>query len=120
MWRFELDRRRFLTSSAYSVAAAALPLPYVEEIAERTAAAATGHTAGMADVAAVRDMVRVFSEWSCIPSVAASGLADFNATTGKGVLVSVNSSLDSLTPTEMQGEVLGVMAKKVYDRAQYS
>ncbi|MGW3012079.1 trypsin-like serine peptidase [Streptomyces sp. NPDC001219] len=47
-------------------------------------------------------------------------LADFNATTGKGVLVSVNSALDSLTPTQMQGEVLGAMAKKVYDRAQRS
>ena len=47
-------------------------------------------------------------------------LADFNATTGKGVLVSVNSALDSLTPTEMQGEVLGATAKKVYDRAQHS
>ncbi|QEV56645.1 peptidase [Streptomyces platensis] len=46
-------------------------------------------------------------------------LADFNATTGKGTLVSVNSALDSLTPTEMQGEVLGVTAKKVYDRAQH-
>ncbi|MFI5525292.1 trypsin-like serine peptidase [Streptomyces platensis] len=46
-------------------------------------------------------------------------LADFNATTGKGTLVSVNSALDSLTPTEMQGEVLGAMAKKVYDRAQH-
>ncbi|MGW2413069.1 trypsin-like serine peptidase [Streptomyces tubercidicus] len=45
-------------------------------------------------------------------------LADFNATTGKGVLVSVNSALDSLTPTEMQGELLGATAKKVYDRAQ--
>lgn len=46
-------------------------------------------------------------------------LADFNATTGKGTLVSVNSALDSLTPTEMQGEVLGTTAKKVYDRAQH-
>ncbi|WP_432143269.1 trypsin-like serine peptidase [Streptomyces sp. bgisy084] len=45
-------------------------------------------------------------------------LADFNATTGKGTLVSVNSALDSLTPTEMQGEVLGDTAKKVYERAQ--
>ncbi|MGW8558056.1 tetratricopeptide repeat protein [Streptomyces tubercidicus] len=62
MWRFELDRRRFLTSSAYSVAAAALPLTYVQEIADRTAAARSGHTVGMAEVAAVRDMVRVFSE----------------------------------------------------------
>lgn len=47
-------------------------------------------------------------------------LADFNTTTGKGVLVSVNSSLDSLTPTEMQGEALGATAKKVYDQAQHS
>ncbi len=39
MWRFELDRRRFLTTSAYSVAAAALPLSYIQEIAERTVAA---------------------------------------------------------------------------------
>ncbi|MFF3547482.1 hypothetical protein ACFYXD_37325 [Streptomyces platensis] len=62
MWRFELDRRRFLTSSAYSVAAAALPLTYVQEIADRTAAARSGHTVGMAEVAAVRDMVRAFSE----------------------------------------------------------
>ncbi|MFJ1747895.1 trypsin-like serine peptidase [Streptomyces sp. NPDC088116] len=46
-------------------------------------------------------------------------LADFNATTGKGTLVSVNSSLDSLTPTEMQGEVLGATAEQVYDRAQH-
>lgn len=45
-------------------------------------------------------------------------LADFDATTGKGVLVSVNSSLDSLTPTKMQGEVFRGTAKKVYDRAQ--
>ncbi|MGB8942109.1 MAG: trypsin-like serine protease [Streptomyces sp.] len=45
-------------------------------------------------------------------------LADFNATTGKGVLVSVNSSLDSLAPTKMYGEVWGATAKKVYDRAQ--
>ncbi|MEV7384315.1 hypothetical protein [Streptomyces lydicus] len=62
MWRFELDRRRFLTTSAYSVAAAALPLTYVQEIADRTAAARSGHAVGTAEVAAVRDMVRVFSE----------------------------------------------------------
>ncbi|MEU5016540.1 peptidase [Streptomyces angustmyceticus] len=46
-------------------------------------------------------------------------LADFNATTGKGVLISVNSSLDSLAPTEMQAEVMGPTAQKVYDRAQH-
>ncbi|MFD9815678.1 hypothetical protein [Streptomyces sp. NPDC059080] len=62
MWRFELDRRRFLAHSAYSVAAAALPLSRVREIAERTAAARTGRIVGMAEVAAVRDMVCVFSE----------------------------------------------------------
>lgn len=45
-------------------------------------------------------------------------LADFNATTGKGVLVSVNSALDSLEPTKMYGEVWKGTAKKVYDRAQ--
>ncbi|MFE3248962.1 hypothetical protein [Streptomyces sp. NPDC059209] len=63
MWRHELDRRQFLSGSAYSVAAAALPLAYLREIADRTTTAArTGHTVGMAEVAAVRDMVRVFSE----------------------------------------------------------
>ncbi|HEY9327234.1 MAG TPA: hypothetical protein VIS09_03160 [Streptomyces sp.] len=62
MWRYELDRRRFLTTSAYSVAAAALPLHHVQDIAARTAAARTGHTVGMAEVAAVRDMVNAFSE----------------------------------------------------------
>ncbi|GAA2350237.1 Tat pathway signal protein [Streptomyces cuspidosporus] len=62
MWRNELDRRRFLTTSAYSVAAAGLPLSYVREIADRTTAARTGQTIGMAEVAAVRDMVRLFSE----------------------------------------------------------
>ncbi|WP_329384363.1 trypsin-like serine peptidase [Streptomyces sp. NBC_01716] len=45
-------------------------------------------------------------------------LADFDTTTGKGVLVSVNGSLDALTPTKMYGEVLGATAKKVYNRAQ--
>ena len=63
MWRCELDRRSFLAGSAYSVAAAALPLEHVQEIRDRTATAArTGHTVGTAEVAAVRDMVRVFSE----------------------------------------------------------
>ncbi|GGS25937.1 hypothetical protein Snoj_04480 [Streptomyces nojiriensis] len=62
MWRYELDRRRFITTSAYSVAAAALPLSYVSDIAARTAAARTGQTIGMAEVAAVRDMITAFSE----------------------------------------------------------
>ncbi|MFB8347745.1 trypsin-like serine peptidase [Streptomyces niveus] len=47
-------------------------------------------------------------------------LADFDTRTGKGVLVSVNASLDALTPTKMYGEVLGTTAKKVYDKAQNS
>ncbi|MCZ4120295.1 hypothetical protein [Streptomyces sp. H39-S7] len=63
LWRHELDRRHFLTSSAYSAAAAALPLSHLQEIAARTAAAArTGHSVGMAEVAAVRDMIAAFSE----------------------------------------------------------
>lgn len=62
MWRFELYRRRFLTRSAYSVAAAALPLSYVQEIADRANACRTGHTVSMADIEGVRDMVRVFTE----------------------------------------------------------
>ncbi|ATL82576.1 hypothetical protein DNK48_31680 [Streptomyces malaysiensis subsp. malaysiensis] len=62
MWSHELNRRRFLSTSAYSVAAAGLPLSYVREIADRTAAARAGQTIGMAEVAAVRDMVRLFSE----------------------------------------------------------
>ncbi|MEV6422232.1 trypsin-like serine protease [Streptomyces sp. NPDC051662] len=45
-------------------------------------------------------------------------LADFDATTGKGVLVSVNATLDSLTPTKMYGEVMRARAKAAYDRAQ--
>ena len=47
-------------------------------------------------------------------------LADFDTTTGKGVLVSVNASLDALTPTKMYGEVLGATEKKVFVRAQNS
>ncbi|GAA1520813.1 Tat pathway signal protein [Sphaerisporangium rubeum] len=62
MWRYELDRRRFLTASAYSVAAASLPLSHVQDIASRTKAANIGYTVGMAEVAAVRDMIQAFSE----------------------------------------------------------
>jgi hypothetical protein len=62
MWRFELDRRRFLMTSAYSVAAAALPLTQLHEIAARTFVARTGHTVGMPEVHAVRDMVAAFTE----------------------------------------------------------
>ncbi|MFJ6699847.1 hypothetical protein ACIQM4_27800 [Streptomyces sp. NPDC091272] len=62
MWRHELDRRQFLSTSAYSVAAAALPLAHVQEIADRTSTARTGRLIGMAEVHAVRDMVSMFSE----------------------------------------------------------
>src|SRR5262249_16555585 len=61
MWRYDLDRRHFLMTSTYSVAAATLPLSHVQEIAARTPAARTGHTVGMAEVAAVRDMISAFS-----------------------------------------------------------
>jgi len=62
MWRLELERRSFLSNLAYSVAAAALPLDHIEQIASRTAAARTGHTVGMAEVTAVRDMIHAFTE----------------------------------------------------------
>lgn len=62
MWSSELNRRRFLTTSAYSVAAAGLPLSFVHDSAGRAAAARSGRIVGMAEVAAVRDMVRMMSE----------------------------------------------------------
>lgn len=62
IWRAELERRRFLTSSAYSAAAALLPLGPLREIAERAHHARLGHTVGMADVAAVRDMLSMFTD----------------------------------------------------------
>ncbi|MET7572378.1 trypsin-like peptidase domain-containing protein [Streptomyces sp. NPDC005492] len=45
-------------------------------------------------------------------------LAGFDARTGKGTLVSVNSGLDSLQPTKMYGEILGATAKTMYQRAE--
>ncbi|MCK1812768.1 hypothetical protein MTQ13_00485 [Streptomyces sp. XM4011] len=57
-----MDRRGFLASSAYSAAAAALPLHQVIEMAGRARAVRAGATAGMADVQAVRDMIHMFSE----------------------------------------------------------
>ncbi|MEV0620275.1 hypothetical protein AB0I81_43625 [Nonomuraea sp. NPDC050404] len=63
LWRGDVDRRSFLNASAYSVAAAALPLEHMREIAARTTASArTGLTVGMAEVAAVRDMVGAFTD----------------------------------------------------------
>ncbi len=61
MWRADLDRRRFLAASAYSVAASVMPLEHVQEVAERAEAARRGGVAGAAEVAAVRDMVRMFT-----------------------------------------------------------
>lgn len=61
IWRGDLDRRRFLSGAAYSVAAAVLPLQHVGDIASRAAKARTGARVGHADVAAVRDMVAMFA-----------------------------------------------------------
>lgn len=60
--RADLDRRRFLVTSAYSVAASVLPLDYVSDIAGRSAAARAGKVVGAAEVEAVRDMTRMFTE----------------------------------------------------------
>jgi hypothetical protein len=62
MWRAELDRRGFMATSAYSVAAALLPLEQVIDIAARTSRIRSGAVAGRAEVAAVRDMVSTFTE----------------------------------------------------------
>ena len=56
----DVKRRQFLTASAYSVAAAALPLGIITEAAARSRSVATGAVTGHADVAAVRDLVTVF------------------------------------------------------------
>ncbi|WP_030825960.1 hypothetical protein [Streptomyces hygroscopicus] len=58
----DVHRRRFLTASAYSMAATVLPVGYVEEMAERTAAARGGAAIGAAEITAVRDVVRLFAE----------------------------------------------------------
>ncbi|MFC8728227.1 hypothetical protein [Streptomyces bacillaris] len=58
----DVNRRRFLAASAYSMAAAALPLQAVRDAAARTRTVNNGGTAGHADVAAVRDMVRLFMD----------------------------------------------------------
>jgi hypothetical protein len=62
MWRAESDRRGFTATSAYSVAAALLPLEQVIDIAARTARIRSGAIAGRAEVAAVRDMISAFTE----------------------------------------------------------
>ncbi|WP_328965712.1 hypothetical protein [Streptomyces virginiae] len=59
--RADIERRDFLTRAAYSVAAAALPLGVAGEAQARTAHALAGGVAGAAEVAAVRDMVAMFT-----------------------------------------------------------
>jgi len=58
----DVNRRRFLATSAYSMAAAMLPLETVQEAAARTRTIRSGAVAGHADVAAVRDMVKLFMD----------------------------------------------------------
>ncbi|MEU7501496.1 twin-arginine translocation signal domain-containing protein [Streptomyces griseofuscus] len=50
-----MNRRRFLTASAYSTAAATLPFQPVQEAAVRTRTVSGAGVVGHADVAAVRD-----------------------------------------------------------------
>lgn len=58
----DVNRRRFLAASAYSMATATLPLQTVQEAAARTRTVSGGGVAGHADVAAVRDMVKLFMD----------------------------------------------------------
>ncbi|MEU1281530.1 hypothetical protein [Streptomyces sp. NPDC005805] len=59
--RADIERRAFLTSAAYSVAAAALPLGVAGEYAQRTAHTLAGRRAGAPEVEAVQDMTRMFT-----------------------------------------------------------
>lgn len=59
--RADLERRSFLVSAAYSVAASVLPLTQVEEIADRAESAKAGKVSGAAEVDAVRDMINMFT-----------------------------------------------------------
>ncbi|MGI5484951.1 hypothetical protein [Streptomyces lavendofoliae] len=59
--RADIERRTFLTTAAYSVAGAALPLGVAGEIQARTLRAVNGGIAGAAEVEAVRDMVAMFT-----------------------------------------------------------
>jgi transcriptional regulator with XRE-family HTH domain len=57
----DIHRRKFLTGAAYSVGAAALPLG-IDQAVEREQRAQAGHQrAGHAEIAAVRDMVDMFT-----------------------------------------------------------
>ncbi|SCK61991.1 MULTISPECIES: hypothetical protein [unclassified Streptomyces] len=59
--RADIDRRRFLTTAAYSTAGAALPLGAAGEAAARTDRARAGGLAGAGEVDAVRHMVAAFT-----------------------------------------------------------
>ncbi|WP_328689946.1 hypothetical protein OHA74_12550 [Streptomyces phaeochromogenes] len=58
----DVNRRRFLAASAFSMAASGLPLESVQEAAARTRSVSGGALAGHADVEAVRDMVKLFMD----------------------------------------------------------
>lgn len=55
--RSDVDRRNFLTSAAYSAAAAFLPLELIDEHPHRTTAAQNGMRIGNTDVTAIRTIV---------------------------------------------------------------
>ncbi|MGW4032453.1 hypothetical protein ACWEFL_24605 [Streptomyces sp. NPDC004838] len=61
MGRADIERRTFLTTAAYSVAGAALPLGVAGEIKGRTERALAGGVAGSGEVSAVREMVAMFT-----------------------------------------------------------
>lgn len=57
----DIHRRGFLTGAAYSVAAAALPLGLEHAVEHQQRAQAAHHRAGAGEVAAVRDMVAMYT-----------------------------------------------------------
>lgn len=61
MGRADIERRAFLTSAVYSVAAAALPLGFASEYKARVAAAESGSAVGWTEINAVRDMSNMFA-----------------------------------------------------------
>lgn len=57
----DIQRRRFLTSAAYSVAAAALPIGTAQAARYQRRTASAGRCAGAAEIQAVRDMTAMFT-----------------------------------------------------------
>jgi len=57
----DIQRRKFLTSAAYSVAAVALPLGAAQAAQYQCRVAAAGRRAGAAEIDAVRDMTAMFT-----------------------------------------------------------